>query len=411
MPTVKLGRRALASLPAVSKPTTYYDTDLTGFGLKVMPSGALSWIVEYRPGAGGRGVSKRRLVIGSPKTLTPEQARKAAADLLARVRLGEDPAAARNAERKSLTVGDLLAAYMDDRMRPKRKARSTALFDGYIRNHLKPAFGRRAAISISRTDVAKLHRSVGKDHPVTANRLLTVISAAYTYGVQAGLLPDGFRIPAKGIEKFREQSRERYLNEAELARLGEAIRKAETVGIAWNEHPKSKKQAGKTIIGPHAAAALRLLLFTGARLREVLDLKWAHVDLERGLLLLPDSKTGKKTIVLAAPSLAVLSGLPRVGQYVIAGDDPNKARASLRPTWVLVSKHAGLAGVRLHDLRHSFASVGAGSGMGLPIIGKLLGHANVSTTQRYAHLAADPLRRASDTIAGAIAAAMGEGKL
>jgi integrase len=408
MPLTKLGRRALASLPAVSKPTTYYDTDLTGFGLKVMPSGASSWIVEYRPGAGGRGVSKRRLVIGSPKTLTPEQARKAAADLLARVRLGEDPAAARNAERKSLTVRDLLTAYMDDRIRPKRKPRSAALFDGYISNHIEPALGRRTAIGVTRADVAKLHRSVGKEHPVTANRLLTVVNAAYTYGAQAGLLPETFRSPAKGIEKYRERSRERFLSESELARLGEAIRKAETTGIEWAENPRSKQQVGKTTIGPRGAAALRLLLFTGARVREILDLKWDHVDLERGLLLLPDSKTGKKTIVLAAPSIAILSGLPRAGQYVIAGDDPDKPRASLRPTWILVSKHAGLSGVRLHDLRHSFASVGAGSGMGLPIIGKLLGHANVSTTQRYAHLAADPLRRASDTIAGAIAQAMGE---
>jgi integrase len=305
-------------------------------------------------------------------------------------------------------VADLFEAYMADRIRPKRKPRSGELFASYIGRHIVPALGKRPALGVTRTDVAKLHRSVGKEHPVTANRLLTVIGAAYTYGAQAGLLPEGLRSPAKGIEKYREQSRERYLSEAELARLGEAIRLAETTGIKWAENPKSKKQDGKTTIGPHAAAALRLLLFTGARLREILDLKWDHVDLQRGLLLLPDSKTGEKTIVLAAPSIAVLTGLPRVGHYVIAGEDPDKPRATLRHIWALVSKQAGLDGVRLHDLRHSFASVGAGSGMGLPILGKLLGHANVSTTQRYAHLAAVPLLRAADTIAGTIAAAMGE---
>ena len=163
-----------------------------------------------------------------------------------------------------------------------------------------------------------------------------------------------------------------------------------------------------TKIGPHAAAALRLLIFTGARLREILHLQWDHVDLQRGLLLLPTSKTGKKTIVLSDIALAIVSTLPRIGRFVIAGNDDNKPRSDLQRPWALISKQANLSGVRLHDLRHSFASVGVGSGMGLPIIGKLLGHANASTTERYAHLAADPLRRATDAIGNAIAKAMGE---
>ena len=163
-----------------------------------------------------------------------------------------------------------------------------------------------------------------------------------------------------------------------------------------------------TNVGPHAAAALRLLIFTGGRLREILDLQWDHVDLQRGLLFLPDSKTGKKTIVLGVAAFAVLENLPRVGKFVIAGTDNDKPRADLQRPWALVSKRANLAGLRLHDLRHSFASVGAGSGFGLPVIGKLLGHSNSKTTERYAHLAADPLRRASDAIRGSIAKAMGE---
>jgi len=163
-----------------------------------------------------------------------------------------------------------------------------------------------------------------------------------------------------------------------------------------------------TIIGPHAAAALRLFLFTGARLREILHLQWQHADFERGLLFLPDSKTGKKTIVLSGPAVNVLATIPRVGTYVIAGNNPGKPRADLKRPWELVCQRARLEGVRIHDLRHSFASVGAGGGLGLPIIGKLLGHADVKTTQRYAHLDNDPLRRATDIIAGKIAAAMGE---
>jgi integrase len=210
--------------------------------------------------------------------MTPEQARKAAADLLARARLGEDPAAVRSAERKSITVGDLLGAYMDERI-AKRKPGTAALYASYIRRHLGPAFGKHRATAVTRADVAKLHRAVGITYPVTANRLLTVLNAAWAYGADAGLLPENARSPARGVEQYREQKRERYLSEAELARLGEAIRLAETDGIEW-QSKKGPLQVGRTVIGPHAAAALRLLIFTGARLREMLHLKWSQVDLD-----------------------------------------------------------------------------------------------------------------------------------
>ena len=173
-----------------------------------------------------------------------------------------------------------------------------------------------------------------------------------------------------------------------------------------------KEQNRRTVIGQHAAAAIRLLTLTGARLREILRLRWEHVDFERGLLFLPDSKTGKKAIVLNAPAMAVLAALPRVGAYVIAGQDAGteseKPRADLNKPWRAIRKRAGLDGVRIHDLRHTHASIGAGAGLGLPIIGKLLGHTKASTTQKYAHLDTDPLRRASDHIGAHIAAAMGE---
>jgi integrase len=186
---------------------------------------------------------------------------------------------------------------------------------------------------------------------------------------------------------FREQRRERFLTTEELSRLGEAIRDAETTGVAW-EFDQTKPTAKhlpndenrRTLIGPHTAAALRLLILTGARLREILNLRREWVDLERGLLLLPDSKTGRKSIVLNAPAMAVLAILPRIGAYVIAGDNPQKPRADLNRPWPAVTKHAGLEGVRIHDLRHTHASIGAGAGLGLPIIGKLLGHSQSSTT-------------------------------
>jgi integrase len=197
-----------------------------------------------------------------------------------------------------------------------------------------------------------------------------------------------------------------------LERLGNAIREAETTGVPWtlDESKPTAKHVPKarrfTRIAPTGAAALRLLLFTGCRLREILHLRWDNVDVERGCLFLSDSKSGRKTVILNAPALAVLSSLDRVGPYVVPGDDPEKPRHDLKRPWDAVTGRAGLVGLRLHDLRHTYASFGAGGGFGLPIIGKLLGHTQASTTQRYAHLDADPLRRASDVIGNRIAAAL-----
>ena len=157
---------------------------------------------------------------------------------------------------------------------------------------------------------------------------------------------------------------------------------------------------------PAAVAAIRLLIFTGARLREILDLKWEHVDLERGLAFLPDSKTGRKTLVFSTAAEAVLRSLKREGPYVITGLLAGEPRVDLKRPWAAVREAAGLDGVRLHDLRHTFASIGAGASLGLPIVGKLLGHTQPQTTARYAHLDASPLRRAADLIGAQLLAAM-----
>jgi integrase len=252
-----------------------------------------------------------------------------------------------------------------------------------------------------------------------ANRTVAVIASLYSFASRQRLLPLGFINPTKGIEKYPEKSRERFLTDAELARLGDAIREAETIGLPYevDEMKPAAKHAPKperrrTLIGPHAAAAVRLLILTGARLREILHLKWENVDIERGLLFLPDSKTGKKAIVLNAPAMAVLAGLPHIGAYVVAGaaaaTDEEKSRADLNRPWRALVKRAGLTGLRIHDLRHTHASFGAGAGLGLPIIGKLLGHTKAATTQKYAHLDIDPLRKASEHIGSRLAAAMGE---
>jgi integrase len=222
--------------------------------------------------------------------------------------------------------------------------------------------------------------------------------------------------PAKAIERYPEQGRERYLTSAELERLGAALNEGETIGLPYavDESRANAKHAPKpdkrrTKLDPFAAAAIRLLILTGARLREILDARWENVDLERGVIFLADSKTGRKPIYLSAAAQTVLASLPRVNgnPHIIAGEREGAPRADLKKPWAAVTKAAGLDGLRIHDLRHSFASIGAGASLGLPIIGKLLGHTQAATTHRYAHLDADPMRRAAETIGATIAAAMG----
>jgi integrase len=266
------------------------------------------------------------------------------------------------------------------------------------------------------SDLSKLHQKIGLTTPMTANRVMECISSIFRYAATCNIVPVGHN-PTKGIRAFRENRRERFLNADELAHLGSALREAETVGIPYevDESKPTAKHAPKPEnrrikIDVYTAAAIRLLILTGARLREILHLKWEYVDLQRGLLLLPDSKTGRKAIVLNAPAALILRDLQRKGPYVIFSEEDDKPRADLNRPWRTISARAELQGVRIHDLRHTHASVGAAAGLGLPIIGKLLGHSQASTTQRYAHLDASPLQRASNQIGRSIAKAMGDRK-
>ena len=413
---LKLTKRGLNKIRLTGRAFITYDSDLKGFGVRIGATGTLSWFVEYRPGAGGRRVNKRRMVLGSSE-LTPEQARAAAKEVLANVALGKDPAASLRHEREMSTFREFAQRYLREEAAQKLKPGTVTNYEICIRKHAAPAFGSMKLNTVSTADIARLHLRLGQTKPMTANRVVECISSIYRYAAICNLVPHGHN-PTKGIRAFREQRRERFLSSAELAKLGEAIREGETDGIPYDvdETKPTSKHAPKpenrrTPIDLYAAAAIRLLVLTGARLREILDLKWEYVDLERGLVFLPDSKTGKKTIILNTPAIEIIAGLPRTSSFVIAGEYQDRPRADLNRPWRAVVRRAGMHRLRIHDLRHTHASFGAGAGLGLPIIGKLLGHTQASTTQRYAHLDADPLRRASEQIAGQIATAMGERNL
>jgi integrase len=249
----------------------------------------------------------------------------------------------------------------------KLKAKTRAHYRGALAE-LVAAHGNIKAETLTRAQVAAVHAAMAET-PYQANRMLAAVSSLYAWAERHGHLPEGHANPARKIRRYREQGRERFLTGVELARLGDALRLNET-------------------LGPFPIAAIRLLILTGARLREILDAKWEQIDFARGLLNLADSKTGRKPVYLSAAALEVLASLPRIegNPHIIPGMRQGAPRADLKNPWAVICKAAGLDGLRIHDLRHSFASTGAGASLSLPVIGRLLGHTQAATTQRYAHL-------------------------
>ncbi|MCB4771175.1 site-specific integrase [Ancylobacter sp. Lp-2] len=412
----------MAALQPAEKPYIAFDATLKGFGVRVMPTGAMSYIVEYRPGSGGRSVAKRRVTVGQVgPAMSPEDARKAARDLLAGVLRGEDPAAGRTKERAMpsfavfadtvLTEAEAIAEAQPDEahLRPGTLRNYRSL----MRQHLGVAIGSMKLDAITQADVAKLHRKVGKEMPVTANRCLELIGSIFKEAGRQGLVTIGHN-PAKGIPAFKEHNAERFLSDDELGRLGDALRVAEDEGIPWDLDPASTSKhvpkVQKTRVDPDAANVIRLLIFTGARLREILHAQWENVDLQRGFIT-SMSKTGRRHIFLPPAAVEILAGMPRRDAYVFPGTNSTAEapcpRADINRPWRAVRKFAGLEDIRLHDLRHSYAATAAGNGASLHMIGKLLGHASPKTTARYAHLAHDPMRDVAERAAGKIAAAMG----
>ena len=406
----RITKRLVDRLDVKSREYAVWDESLPGFGVRVRPTGVMSYIAVYRAGR-GRGAPVRRVTIANVGKVTPEEARRQAQAILGAVAHGRDPAADRAVERGTPTVAELADRFMTEHVELKRKPGTVVFYRDLIDRIVKPELGGSKVDKVTRASVAKLHAKL-RATPFQANRVLAVIGSLYAYGGRVGVVPEGVN-PSRKIEKYSEHRRERFLTTDELERLGAALIEAETTGLPWDVDETTatakhipKEEQRFTTINPFATAAIRLLLFTGCRLREILHLRWENVDFERGVLFLPDSKTGKKTVVLNAPALSVLAALDRLGPYVVPGDKSEKPRSDLKRPWQAVAKRAGLERVRLHDLRHTYASFGAGSGLGLPIIGKLLGHTQASTTERYAHLDNDPLRRASEAIGGSIAAAL-----
>ena len=389
MATGKITKRAVDSAVPGARDGYLWDDELNGFGLKVTPSGGRIYRVQYR--LGGRAAKARRVTIGQHGSpWSPDAARKEAKAILGELARGIDVATIRHTARQAAagaaTFGDLAARFLAEHAEAKRKDRTATEYRRLLDRVILPVLGKRRVADVTRQDVAKLHHTL-RATPYQANRVLAVLSKMFSLAEAWGDRADGSN-PCRHVEKFTEQRRERFSSAEELGRLGDALA----------GYPGS----------PYVAALVKLLVFTGARLGESLTLEWAWIDFGRGETRLPDSKTGAKTLHLPPPALAVLSGLPRVegNPFVIVGDRSGRHLVNAEKPWRGIRATAGLNDVRLHILRHAFASVAAASGMGLPIIGKMLGHSQVQTTQRYAHLAADPVKAAAAVVAGKIADAM-----
>jgi integrase len=378
---------------AMPRPADSYlwDDELAGFGLKITPAGRKVYLVQYQ--LGGRKGRTRRVTIGQHGNVTPTFARNEAKRLLGEIAAGRDPAEDRDKTRADKSLAVVLGQFMMEHVQSKRKASTACEYQRIAKLYIVPRLGRRPIGEIKRQDVAKLHHELASK-PYQSNRTLALLSKFFNWAEKHGLRPDGSN-PCRHVEKYRENRRERFLSEAELARLGDALRAAEREKSAT----------------PWAIAAIRLLTLTGARLSEILTLQWEHVSEEHGCLMLPDSKTGRKAVRLSPPALALLHSIPRLegNPYVICGEKPGRHSVNLEKPWRRIRKAARLDDVRLHDLRHSFASVAASGGQSLVVIGKMLGHSQPATTARYAHLADDPVRAASDAVGKHIAAAMDGG--
>ena len=383
-----LSNRTVAAL-TVERDTVFWDRVLTGFGVRVYPSGGKVYIAQARERTGKK--LPKRVTVGRHDVLNADEARQRAALILARIRAGEEPLPLPLAARANggPTVTDLAARYLEEHVEVRLKPRTRQNVRGALRNHILPALGRIPVAAVERRHVIELQQSLSA-YPVAANRAVKILSHMYRLGEGWGLAPEGCN-PCRSIEKFPERSRERFLTDAEFARLGQVLDEAVAGGRG----------------SPTAVGAIRLLMLTGCRRSEVLALRWTDVDLEAGELRLADAKTGPRAVQLSPTAVRLLETVSRQkdSPWVFPGKDRDGRYSGdgLNHAWRTVRSRAGLDDVRLHDLRHSFASRALALGETLPVIGKLLGHSDIETTARYAHLARDSVHEAAERIANSIA--------
>ena len=383
-----ISKRMVEAL-STEKDTVYWDSELQGFGVRVYPSGARVYVVQSRGPDG-----PKRVAVGRHGVVTADQARRRAALMIARIKAGEAPTSAHEAgPDPGPTVAELAERYFREHVVLHCKPGTAKAYRHRVERHILPAFGHLPIGALDRRQVSALHYKLRKT-PIAANEAIDALSRMLNRAEAWGLAPAGGN-PCRHVVKYRRHRRERFLTEEEFRRLGRTLDAREAEGR----------------VTAHAAAALRLLMLTGCRCNEILTLRWDDVHLDANEIRLRDSKTGPRVVPLSPAAARVLARLPRLpgNPWVIAGRRPGTRLSHIAYYWYQVREPAGLDDVRIHDLRHSFASRALALGESLPMIGKLLGHTRMQTTARYAHLARDSIRESAVRVAASIGADLAPG--
>jgi integrase len=379
----------VTALPVTGHEYMHADPRTAGFYVRVTAGGSKLFYARAR--YNGR---RLRVPLGEHPQTSVSKARDLALAALSDGRAGKNPLAEREARAQAgrvqdMTVAVLAEKWMQDYVRPKLKPRTIADYQQLLDRHILPALGGLYVPLVTRDDVVQLHVSMART-PRRANYVAATVRAIFNFSIDLRLRPPADN-PARRVKMYREGKRERFLSELEIGKAAVAIAEAEVEGV----------------IGPYAAAGLRLCLFTGARSGEIAAAKWEHVDWERRIIRLPDSKTNEpRTIHLSDAALLVLRSLPRREPFVIAGAKAGEPFKNLSRSWIVARRKRELTDVRLHDLRHSYASLAVGRGVSLEMVGKLLGHKVQATTQRYAHLARDAAAAVNDELGEVMQAAI-----
>ena len=382
-----ISKRTVEALQAGEREAVYWDSELQGFGIRVYPSGSKVYLVQTR--AGGKS---RRLTLGRHGLISADQARREAARIIADIKAGREPVIGNGAAPADAgpTVAEVAERYMREHVAVRCKPTTVRQCRHMLDKHLLPALGTVCLGEIGRERVAALHFSL-HETPTMANIVVDMLSRLFYMAEGWGIAPEGGN-PCRFVRKYKERSRERFLSEEEFRRLGRTLDEVEAEGKVCSS----------------AVAAFRLLMLTGCRRNEILTLRWEDVDLDAGELRLRDAKTGACSIAISPAARRVLAGIPRLpdNPWVIAGAKPGARLSNLNNGWLVIRARADLKDVRIHDLRHSFASRALALGESLPMIGKLLGHRKVQTTARYAHLARDSVKASAARIAESLRADM-----
>lgn len=400
MPALKATRMTKRRIDTLKPGETVWDTDPRGFCCRCQTRRK---IFQLRFRSRGR---QRWLTIGEVGApWTVETARREAQRLLGEIRSGVDVEVLRyGGNATDPTIADLCDRFIEEHARHHKRASSMLTDEKNIANHVKPLIGHLAVKDVTRSDIESFKQAIrdGKTAtkrkpnekrerfapavlggPGVANRCLALLSKMYNLAEIWGWRAENSN-PVRLVAKYPENPRQRFLSDEELQRLGQVLEACDADGSE----------------SPYVTAAIRLLLLTGARLSEILTLKWDYIDQPRGLIQLPSSKTGQKIIFLNDTAIAVLNSIERQpsNPYVISGAITGRHLVNIQKPWRRIRKLVDLEDVRIHDLRHSFAAIAAGNGASLPLIGQLLGHTQPQTTKRYAHLAAKPVRDVNDKV-------------